>query len=106
MADAIKVARYASQTQTRTLRELNIQWKNGEIETQQWLKQARNSEPNPQVQAVQHSAGQTQPIVRPTPKIGRNELCPCGSGQKFKRCCGNPINQSQPNNHANLAAAQ
>jgi uncharacterized protein len=23
-----------------------------------------------------------------TPKIGRNELCPCGSGKKFKHCCG------------------
>ena len=22
-------------------------------------------------------------------KIGRNELCPCGSGKKFKKCCGN-----------------
>jgi uncharacterized protein len=22
------------------------------------------------------------------PKVGRNEPCPCGSGQKFKRCCG------------------
>ena len=21
-------------------------------------------------------------------KIGRNELCPCGSGKKYKRCCG------------------
>jgi uncharacterized protein YecA (UPF0149 family) len=21
-------------------------------------------------------------------KVGRNELCPCGSGKKFKRCCG------------------
>ncbi|MCL2576838.1 MAG: DUF1186 domain-containing protein [Defluviitaleaceae bacterium] len=27
------------------------------------------------------------PIVNP-PKIGRNEPCPCGSGQKYKRCCG------------------
>jgi len=26
------------------------------------------------------------PIVKP-PKIGRNEPCPCGSGQKYKRCC-------------------
>jgi uncharacterized protein len=25
---------------------------------------------------------------RSTPKIGRNELCPCGSGQKYKKCCG------------------
>lgn len=23
-----------------------------------------------------------------TPKIGRNDPCPCGSGKKFKHCCG------------------
>jgi len=22
------------------------------------------------------------------PKVGRNEACPCGSGKKFKHCCG------------------
>ncbi|WP_350668813.1 SEC-C metal-binding domain-containing protein, partial [Pseudoalteromonas sp. 69-MNA-CIBAN-0232] len=22
------------------------------------------------------------------PKVGRNDPCPCGSGQKFKHCCG------------------
>ena len=22
------------------------------------------------------------------PKVGRNDLCPCGSGQKYKKCCG------------------
>ncbi|MGM0498195.1 MAG: SEC-C metal-binding domain-containing protein [Bacteroidota bacterium] len=26
--------------------------------------------------------------VRKTPKIGRNEPCPCGSGKKYKKCCG------------------
>lgn len=26
--------------------------------------------------------------VRSAPKQGRNQPCPCGSGQKFKRCCG------------------
>jgi hypothetical protein len=29
-----------------------------------------------------------KPIVRDQPKIGRNDLCPCGSGKKYKRCCG------------------
>jgi len=24
-------------------------------------------------------------------KIGRNDLCPCGSGKKFKKCCGNQV---------------
>lgn len=27
-------------------------------------------------------------VVRSVPKVGRNESCPCGSGKKFKRCCG------------------
>ena len=27
-------------------------------------------------------------IVRETPKVGRNDPCPCGSGKKYKKCCG------------------
>ena len=26
-------------------------------------------------------------VVKP-PKVGRNDPCPCGSGRKFKQCCG------------------
>jgi hypothetical protein len=32
--------------------------------------------------------GDLQPIRRTQPKVGRNEPCPCGSGKKFKKCCG------------------
>jgi uncharacterized protein len=28
------------------------------------------------------------PYRRETPKVGRNDPCPCGSGRKYKRCCG------------------
>ncbi|MCA1928054.1 MAG: preprotein translocase subunit SecA [Calditerrivibrio sp.] len=28
------------------------------------------------------------PVKRDTPKIGRNDPCPCGSGLKYKKCCG------------------
>jgi SEC-C motif-containing protein len=28
------------------------------------------------------------PVVRSGPKIGRNDPCPCGSGKKYKKCCG------------------
>jgi len=31
---------------------------------------------------------QHQPYVRDQRKIGRNEPCPCGSGKKYKHCCG------------------
>jgi hypothetical protein len=30
----------------------------------------------------------TAPFRRTAPKVGRNEPCPCGSGKKFKKCCG------------------
>jgi SEC-C motif domain protein len=29
-----------------------------------------------------------QPFRREQPKIGRNDLCYCGSGKKYKKCCG------------------
>ena len=28
-----------------------------------------------------------EPYIRPEPKIGRNDPCPCGSGKKYKKCC-------------------
>jgi uncharacterized protein len=27
-------------------------------------------------------------VASPSPSAGRNDLCPCGSGKKFKKCCG------------------
>lgn len=29
-----------------------------------------------------------KPVVREGPRIGRNDPCPCGSGKKYKKCCG------------------
>ncbi len=29
-----------------------------------------------------------QPVVNDGPKVGRNDPCPCGSGKKYKNCCG------------------
>jgi preprotein translocase subunit SecA len=26
--------------------------------------------------------------VRAVPRVGRNDVCPCGSGKKYKKCCG------------------
>ncbi len=30
----------------------------------------------------------TVPFKREEPKVGRNDPCPCGSGKKYKKCCG------------------
>jgi preprotein translocase subunit SecA len=31
---------------------------------------------------------QVQQVVRSGEKVGRNDPCPCGSGKKYKKCCG------------------
>ncbi len=37
---------------------------------------------------AQHTQGQSITVRRSSPKIGRNDPCPCGSGKKYKNCCG------------------
>lgn len=38
--------------------------------------------------AYARAAQRSPPHERAGPKIGRNDPCPCGSGKKYKRCCG------------------
>ncbi len=49
---------------------------------------------NPAAQRMQNTqapaAGRT--FVKPTEKVGRNDPCPCGSGKKYKKCCGSAVN--------------
>lgn len=35
-----------------------------------------------------HAHAKQQPVRNETPKVGRNEPCPCGSGKKYKVCHG------------------
>jgi preprotein translocase subunit SecA len=58
-------------------------------------------QPVPEAQQAVHSSvsafggetpapvpGRTRPAVRKDPRVGRNDPCPCGSGKKYKKCCG------------------
>ena len=47
----------------------------------QWAEEARREAE----EALLDEPGET--YVRPEPKIGRNDPCPCGSGKKYKKCC-------------------
>ena len=38
--------------------------------------------------AGERSEAVQKPMMRPGPKVGRNDPCPCQSGKKFKQCCG------------------
>ncbi len=41
-----------------------------------------------QRQAQAGEAEKIKTIVREVPRVGRNDPCPCGSGKKYKKCCG------------------
>ena len=41
---------------------------------------AKPAEPQPD--------GSSRPVQRTSKKVGRNDPCPCGSGKKYKHCCG------------------
>ncbi|HXI09269.1 MAG TPA: SEC-C metal-binding domain-containing protein, partial [Thermodesulfobacteriota bacterium] len=68
-------------------------------------REVRESKPEPgaaqaqqrhREQKVTYSRGEEEPeeeakeepVVRMGEKIGRNDQCPCGSGKKYKKCCG------------------
>lgn len=58
-------------------------------------EQHRKSENSPrqyQHEEAEHVGGEAPQnataMARSEPKVGRNDPCPCGSGQKYKQCCG------------------
>ena len=50
--------------------------------------QVRRNTEAPKREAVLKPAEHHNMTVRKANKVGRNDLCPCGSGKKYKNCCG------------------
>jgi hypothetical protein len=56
-----------------------------------WARSGADAEPPLPIQEPVRETGgwrPAEPVRRKEPKVGRNEPCPCGSGKKYKRCCG------------------
>ena len=45
----------------------------------------------PAAAAVPKREHKQETVRRETPKVGRNDPCPCGSGKKYKHCCGRNV---------------
>ena len=67
--------------------QAEISYSGGESESA--FTQERRSRPQ-DFQAAKESrpASAVRTVTRATPKVGRNQPCPCGSGKKHKKCCG------------------
>tara|TARA_B100001245_G_scaffold232066_1_gene213739 strand:+ start:786 stop:3329 length:2544 start_codon:yes stop_codon:yes gene_type:complete len=74
-----EVVRYAFQLEPMSQEERQAQLAQQQAETKR-------------VQRVAAAAGgpssATETVVRQKKKVGRNSPCPCGSGRKYKKCCG------------------
>ena len=70
--------------------ELIEQKRREEAERQQLAFQHAQASalPEAEQEAGQQAEAPQQPMVRDAPKVGRNDPCPCGSGKKYKQCCG------------------
>jgi len=65
-------------------REQNLNYEHTNLESFDGSQQAaltgRRTQNNPAIGA--------STVIRTTEKVGRNDQCPCGSGKKYKHCCG------------------
>ena len=43
---------------------------------------------SPRAGGMSQSEPSSELYRRTSPKVGRNDPCPCGSGKKYKKCCG------------------
>ena len=70
--------------------ELIEQKRREEAERQQLAFQHAQASalPEAEQESSQQAEAPQQPMVRDAPKVGRNDPCPCGSGKKYKQCCG------------------
>ncbi|MFH2124659.1 MAG: preprotein translocase subunit SecA [Pseudomonadota bacterium] len=61
------------------------------LEEEHRRRQAQEMQLNMGAAGVQEpEAAPQKPVKREIDKIGRNADCPCGSGKKYKKCCGRP----------------
>ena len=72
---------------------LNIRKKEGPIERTETTKVTGASLEDTAINLVdgnisEKEGGMNKTVVNEGPKVGRNDQCPCGSGKKYKNCCG------------------
>ena len=83
MVETVKSQTISSLMRVRVVREDDVE---------RMEEERRRKQEQEQIRLNRGAAGVTpqppQPVRRDGDKTGRNALCPCGSGKKYKKCCG------------------
>ncbi|MFB9147866.1 preprotein translocase subunit SecA [Halomonas alkalicola] len=88
------VTRILSHVQVRRPEEVEeLEQKRREaLEREKAMADSRHEDPDaldrPEESGAPLPGADGRPVRREGPKVGRNDPCPCGSGKKFKQCCG------------------
>jgi preprotein translocase subunit SecA len=82
VTDTIFKVRLEAGTRTRSV------WGSGQTQHEEVSQFEMAEQQRAAAQAPQGEATKVKQIVLDQPKVGRNDPCPCGSGKKYKKCCG------------------
>jgi preprotein translocase subunit SecA len=82
VTDTIFKVRLEAGTRARSV------WGSGETRHEEVSQFEMAEQQRAAAQAPQGEATKVKQIVLDQPKVGRNDPCPCGSGKKYKKCCG------------------
>ncbi len=58
------------------------------IQREEEVEEIREEASQDYIMSRGEQAAETSTVKRDTKKVGRNDPCPCGSGKKYKKCCG------------------
>ena len=76
----VKVERYSEQPQRNQMASVATHQESAQFDSHRNMASQSGA-------VTSNPTGNVQ-VVRSTPKVGRNDPCPCGSGKKYKHCHG------------------
>ena len=82
--EVAKIMLHIVRTSANVKRESNVKITDAGLDNSALEGMHIEGESNPNSDKLEKA----QPVVNAGPKVGRNDPCPCGSGKKYKNCCG------------------
>ena len=82
-SDVVKLLMNARKREGTVTRQESVQITNATLANSTIENVNRDNKTKKQAPSLGHI-----PVVNQGPKVGRNDPCPCGSGKKYKNCCG------------------
>ena len=88
MLDQIKHDTISMLARIRIQNEQDIQRMEEQRRAEQSMDFNKSENNSPFKQSDNKKKNNSSPFIRSEKKVGRNDPCPCGSGKKYKHCCG------------------